>query len=93
MCYSKKQIDNRVAKLAALESEKKELENKIAAIKADLQADMADAEFAPGEKYHVNWTWYEQPRFDTKGFSKQFPEVAAAWTKTTRARRFSWAAN
>ena len=93
MCYSRKQIDNRIAKLAILEAEKKAIEDKIAAIKADIQNDMADAEYAAGDKYHVNWTWYETSRFDTKGFSKQFPEVAASWTKTTRSRRFTWSAN
>ena len=93
MCFTPRQIDNRINKLIALENEKKDLESRIARIKEELQADMQDAEYVTGDKYHVNWTWYETARFDAKGFSKQFPEVAAAWTKKSRSRRFSWAAN
>ena len=92
MCYSSKQIDNRVRKLAELEAAKKELEKSIAAIKADLQSDMGELEHVTGAKYRVNWTWYESPKFETAKFKAAFPEVAEAWTTTTRARRFSWSA-
>lgn len=91
MCYTKRQIDIRVKKLETLEAAKKDLEKEIDAIKKDLQTDMGDAERVEGDRYRVNWTKYETSRFNTKGFSAAFPDVAKAWTVTSESRRFSWA--
>jgi predicted phage-related endonuclease len=92
MCYTKKQIDNRVRKLADIDAQIKALTKEADAIKKDLQTDMGEVEHVSGDKYKVNWTHVETPRFDSTAFAIQFPEVAAAWTKVKKSRRFSWSA-
>lgn len=92
MCYTKKQIDNRVRKLAEIDAQIKALTKEADAIKEDLKADMGELEHVSGDKFKVNYTSVETSRFDSKGFAVKFPEVAEAWTKVTRSRRFSYSA-
>lgn len=94
MCYTIKQYDNRIAKIAALEAEKKRIEAEIDAIKKDIQSDMGDNEKVIGNAYRINWTHTESTRFDTKKFAAAHPKLYAdkAYYTTTKSRRFSWSA-
>ena len=46
-----------------------------------------DSAIGPG--YKITWRSVTSARFDTTAFKKENPEIAAAYTKTTTARRFT----
>jgi len=90
MCWTKKTYNAKLDNLAALKAERDALDKKIKEIEDAIKNDLGELETMETGKYLVRFTTYETSRFDTKGFSKHFPDVAEAWTKKTISRRFSF---
>lgn len=90
MCYTARQIDNRMKKLAELEAQKKALDEQIAAIKADLQADMGDLEEVTTDKWIVRFTKTVSNRFDSTAFKKAHKKLYDEFCKPSESRRFSY---
>ena len=57
------------------------------AIKEHMTA--AGVEILNGIDYKITWKTVTSSRFDTTAFKKDNPEIAAAYTKTTTAKRFT----
>ena len=63
------------------------------AIKAEMTAQEADEisifDEVAGYAHKIRWTTYTASRLDGAALKKALPEIAAQFTKTTTARRFS----
>lgn len=92
MCYTMKQFDNRIKKLQDLEAQKKALEDQIAAVKADIQNDMGDAEHVETGTFKINFTKIIGSRFDTRRFKAEQADLYNSYQTVTETRRFSYAA-
>ena len=90
MCYTNRQIDNRMRKLQELEAAKKELENQISAIKEDIQTDMADMEIRETDHFIIRWSTVVTNRFDSKRFKEKHPEMYKDYLKPSQSRRFTY---
>ena len=66
-----------------------ELEAEIAAVEDAIKAVMGDAELLTAGAYKVSWKTFTSSRLDSTALKKALPEIAAKFTKTTTARRFS----
>ena len=64
-----------------------EIESIQDAIKNHMTA--AGVEILNGVDYKITWKEITSARFDTTAFKKENPEIAARYTKTTTARRFT----
>ena len=78
-----------IHELLELKRMKEELEAEIAAAEDAIKAVMGDEETLTAGAYKVSWKTFTSSRVDTTALKKALPEVAAAYTKTTTARRFS----
>jgi len=69
----------------------KQLEDEASAIKAALteHLDAQQTDSIKVDVFTVKYTAYTSSRIDTTTLRKELPEVAARYTKTTEARRFS----
>ncbi len=92
MCYSKIQYDNRIKKLVSLEAQKKELEEQIAAIRADIQTDMGDNEKVETDRFKILWTVFSSVRLDSKALKADLPEIFDRYSRENTSRRFSYSA-
>ena len=92
MCYTNKQLNNRIHKLQELEARKKELEEQIAAVKEDITTDMGDVEIVETDLFKIHYTKIFGSRFDTRRFRKERADIYAAYQIQTESRRFSYAA-
>ena len=90
MCYTNRQYDNRMKKLAELEEKKKALEAEIDAIINDLKADMGDMELVETGKWVIRWTKVSSNKFDSASFKKDHAALYASYQKPTSSRRFSY---
>lgn len=68
--------------------EEAQAEAEAEAIKDALKAQMGDSTELGAGEYRITWKPVESARIDTAAFKKAMPELAAAFTKTTTARRF-----
>lgn len=68
-----------------------EISAEIESIQDSIKEYMTDAgvEILNGIDYKITWKAVTSARFDTAAFKKDNPEIAAAYTKTTTARRFT----
>ena len=66
-----------------------ELETEITTLEDEVKARMGDEETLLAGAFKVSWKPYTASRFDSTRFKKDHAELAAAYTKTTTARRFS----
>ena len=82
-------MEAKVHELMELKRMKEELEAEIAAAEDAIKAIMGDEELLLAGSYKVSWKTFTSSRLDTTALKKALPEVAAAYTKTTTARRFS----
>ena len=82
-------METKVKELMELKRMKEELEAEIAAAEDAIKAAMGDEETLLAGAYKVSWKVFTSSRIDTTALKKALPEVAAAYTKTTTARRFS----
>jgi predicted phage-related endonuclease len=78
-----------IHELMELKRMKEELEAEIAAAEDAIKAVMGDEELLTAGAYKVSWSNVTSTRLDTTALRKALPDVAAAYTKTTTARRFS----
>lgn len=90
MCYTNRQIDNRMKKLAELEAQKKELEEQIKALQEDIKQDMGDLEEIDTGKWIVRFTKVISNRFDSAAFKKDHAGLYATYQRPTESRRFSY---
>lgn len=60
-------------------------------MKEELESEMTvrNTDDLTAGAYRIKWTTYQSSRFDSTRFKKDHAELAAAYTKTTTARRFS----
>ena len=82
-------MEAKVHELMELKRLKEELEAEIAAAEDAIKAVMGEEELLLAGSYKVSWKTFSSSRIDTTALKKALPEVAAAYTKTTTARRFS----
>ena len=86
---SNQSMEIKVKELLELKRMKEELEAEIAAAEDEIKSVMGDEETLLAGAFKVTWTPYTSSRFDSARFKKDYAELAAAYTKTTTARRFS----
>lgn len=85
-----RQVDNRIAKLEALEAEKKLLEAKIAELKEAIQDEMGDNELMETGKYIIKWTFFIKNSFDSKRFKTDHVKLYNEYVTPQEQRRFSY---
>ena len=82
-------MEAKVKELMELKRMKEELEAEIAAAEDEIKAVMGQEEILLAGSYKVSWKVFTSSRIDTTALKKALPDVAAAYTKQTTARRFS----
>ena len=82
-------MENKVKELKELKRLKEELEAEITAAEDEIKRIMGDEEILLAGAFKVTWTPYITTRFDSARFKRDHAELAAAYTKTTTARRFT----
>jgi len=82
-------MESKVKELLELKRMKEELESEITSMEDEIKAVMGEEETLLAGAFKVTWTPYTSSRFDSTRFRKEHAELAAAYTKTTTARRFS----
>ena len=82
-------MEPKVKELLELKRMKEELENEITALEDEIKNRMGEEETLLAGAFKVTWTPYTSTRFDSARFKQDHAELAAAYTKTTTARRFS----
>lgn len=90
MCYTSKQIDNRIQKLIDLEAKRAEIESQIKAIEADLQTDMGDREEVATSHYKITWKTIISNRFDSKAFKVAHEKLYTQFLKPSTSKRFQY---
>ena len=84
-------IETTTRELQELKRMKEELESEITSLEDQIKAEMTvrNTNDLTAGAYRIKWTTYQSCRFDSTRFKKDHAELAAAYTKTTTARRFS----
>ena len=82
-------METKVKELLELKRMKEEIEAEITSMEDEIKSAMGDEETLLAGAFKVTWTPYTSSRFDSARFKKDYAELAAAYTKTTTARRFS----
>ena len=86
-----RQMNNRIARLQAIEAQQKELETQAEAIRAELKADLE----SKGEEEHntgsfvIRWKEIISRRLDTKALRAELPEIFTRYTQESTSRRFT----
>lgn len=85
-------IDNRLRMLEKLEADKKILEEKIDAIKQDIQADLENREVSciTTKQFSVRWTCVTSERFNSKKLKEDNAALFASYSCPVSYRRFSY---
>ena len=85
------EIISKLNELTELRKMAEDLNAEIEAIQEAIKAHMteADTDTLTAGQYKVSWKPVTSTRIDTTALKKALPDVAAAYTKTTTARRFS----
>ena len=85
------ELSAKVNELRELRRMADELAAETEAIQDSIKAHMtaAGVDTLAGSDYKITWKTITSARFDTTAFKKENPEIAAAYTKTTTARRFT----
>ena len=81
-------MEARVKELMELKRMKEELEAEITAMEDEIKQVMGEEETLLAGAYKVLWKAVTTSRFDSTRFKKDHAELAAAYMKTTTARRF-----
>ena len=82
-------MEGKVKELMELKRTKEELEVEIVAAEDAIKVVMGDEETLLAGAYKVSWKVFTSSRIDTTALKQALPDVAAAYTKTTTARRFA----
>lgn len=83
------EITARLTDLMELRRMQEELTAEIDAITDAIKAHMGDTETLVSGPYKVTYKPVTTTRLDTAALKKELPDVAARYTKTTTARRFT----
>ena len=82
-------MESKIRELMELKRMREELDAEITAAEDEIKRVMGDDDTLLAGSYKVTWTPYTTTRFDSARFKRDHAELAAAYTKTTIARRFS----
>ena len=82
-------LESTIREILDLKRMREELDATITALEDSIKAVMGDEELLTAGAYKVSWKTFTSSRVDTTALKKALPDVAAAYTKTTTARRFS----
>ena len=82
-------MEARVKELMELKRMKEELEAEITAMEDEIKQVMGEEETLLAGAYKVLWKAVTTSRLDSTRFKKDHAELAAAYMKTTTARRFT----
>ena len=82
-------MEAKVKELMELKRMKEEIEAEIAAAEDEIKRIMGDDDTLLAGAYKLTWTPYTTTRFDSARFKRDHAELAAAYTRTTTARRFT----
>ena len=82
-------LESTIHEILDLKRMREELDATIATLEDSIKAVMGDEELLTAGAYKVSWKTFTSSRVDTTALKKALPEVAAAYTKTTTARRFA----
>lgn len=85
---SNTEITKTAAELMELRRMREELDAEIATLEDAIKKEMGDREQLIAGAFKVTWKPVTSSRFDSARFKKDHAELAAAYTKTTTARRF-----
>lgn len=85
------ELSAKVNELRELRRMSDEIATEIDAIQDSIKEHMtaANVDTLTGSDYKITWKAVTSARFDTAAFKKDNPEIAAAYTRTTTARRFT----
>ena len=82
-------MEAKVKELMELKRMKEEIEAEITAAEDEIKGVMGDEETLLAGAFKVSWKSFTSSRLDSTALKKALPEIAAQFTKTTTARRFS----
>ena len=82
-------MESKVKELMELKRMREELDAEIEAAEDEIKKVMGEEETLFAGAFKVSWKTFTSNRFDSTRFKKDHAELAAAYTKTTTARRFS----
>lgn len=84
------ELTSKVNDLRELRRMADELSAEIDALQDSIKEHMTNTgvDTINGPDYKITWKTVSSSRFDSTAFKKDNPEIAAAYTKTTTARRF-----
>ena len=82
-------LESTIHEILDLKRMREELDAEITALEDSIKAAMGDEELLTAGAYKVSWKTVTSSRVDTTALKKALPEIAAAYTKTTKSRRFS----
>ena len=85
---STNELESKVRELRQLQSLIEEATAEAEAIKDTLKAHMGNSEELRAGEYRITWKSVKSARIDTKALAAAMPEVAAAFTRESTARRF-----
>lgn len=83
------EITARLTELMELRRMQEELTSEIDAITDAIKAHMGDTETLVSGPYKVTYKPVTTTRLDTAALKKDLPDIAARYSKTTTARRFT----
>ena len=82
-------LENTIHEILDLKRMREELDAAIATLEDSIKAVMGEEELLTAGAYKVSWKTFTSSRIDTTALKKALPDVAAAYTKQTTARRFA----
>ena len=82
-------LESTIHEILDLKRMREELDATITALEDSIKAVMGDEEHLTAGAYKVSWKTFTSSHVDTTALKKALPDVAAAYTQTTTARRFS----
>lgn len=82
-------MEIKVKELMELKRLKEELEAEIEAAEDEIKAVMGEEEILLAGAFKVLWKTVTSSRIDTAAIKKEFPELAARFSKNTSVRRFT----
>ena len=82
-------MEAKVKELMELKRMREELDAEISAAEDEIKNVMGAEETLFAGAFKVSWKTFTSSRLDSTALKKSLPEIAAQFTKTTTARRFS----
>ena len=82
-------MESKVKELMELRRMREEIDAEIATAEDEIKSVMGDEETLLAGAFKVSWKVFTSSRIDSTALKKALPEIAAQFTKTTTARRYS----